>query len=105
MTNERPTPRDAVEGQMSGHMVTRCEGDQRNFYMVNDKDPDWCCAEVNRLFPGKDGAPVSTHATTPLSDSTLDQFKCDPRKVRLCMTMHAHDGKVLSSYFGQEMAF
>lgn len=70
---------------MSGYMVTTDNGDGfRNFYMVNEADPERARDAVNRAI-GLSNA----HALSPIPDATLDQYKLAPGQVWLCTTTNA----------------
>ena len=69
---------------MSGYMVTTDNGNGfRNFYMVNENDPERARDAVIRAgFP-------SAQALAPIPDATVDQYKLQPGQVWLCTTTNS----------------
>ena len=77
---------------MSGYMVTTDNGNGfRNFFMVNENDPERARDAVNRAI-----GPGNAQSLAPIPDATIDHYKLKPGEVWLCTTTNSA-GEVTSS--------
>jgi hypothetical protein len=85
-----------MEVRMGGHMVTVRSFGVKQFFMVNNPDPDQACKEVARHASTHD----QPYACAALSDETLAHFDVKPDEPWLCFTANPQPGANIGEGWG-----